>query len=192
MKQTTTFHIGFLALCAALNVGIGAIVGMLKLPIYLDSTGTVLAAALGGWAYGAAAGIISVLIAAIVIAPTAPAYAGTAIVIALVVSFIVRFKFLRSFPITVIGGIVIGIVAAIVSAPVTTYLYGGVSLAGSDAFTAFFKAMGKTLMESVILGGLATDPVDKLATALIAFMIIRAIQHRAFGRFRNGELFTQK
>ena len=50
MKQTTTFHIGFLALCAALNVGIGAIVGMLKLPIYLDSTGTVLAAALGGWA----------------------------------------------------------------------------------------------------------------------------------------------
>jgi len=192
MKQTTTFHIGFLALCAALNVGIGAIVGMLKLPIYLDSTGTFLAAALGGWAYGAAAGIIAVLIAAVIIAPTAPAYSGTAIVIALVVSVFVRVKFLRSFPITIIGGITVGIAAAIVSAPVTTYLYGGVSLAGADAFTAFFKAMGNTLMESVILGGLATDPVDKLATALIAFMIIKAIPQRVFGRFRNGELFTQR
>ena len=75
------------------------------------------------------------------------------------------------------------------SAPVTTYLYGGVSLAGADALTAFFKAMGNTLIESVILGGLATDPIDKLATSLIALSLLKALPKRLYQRFPNGRLF---
>ena len=108
----------------------------------MDSIGTFVAAALGGWFYGAAAGILSVAIAAIAITPTAPAYAGTAIVIALCVSILVRYRFLKSFPITIVGGLIVGLFAAIVSAPVTTYLYGGVSLAGADVVTAFLKQWG--------------------------------------------------
>jgi energy-coupling factor transport system substrate-specific component len=189
MKRWDTFQLVFLAFCAALNVGIGAIVGIVKLPIYLDSIGTFIAAALGGWLYGATVGIIAVLIAAVAITPTSPAYAGTAIVIALCVSILVRYRFLKSLLVTIIGGLIVGVFAAIVSAPVTTYLYGGVSLAGADALTAFFKAMGNTLIESVILGGLATDPIDKLATSLIALSLLKALPKRLYQRFPNGRLF---
>jgi energy-coupling factor transport system substrate-specific component len=189
MKRWNTFQLVFLAFCAALNVGIGSIIGIVKLPIYLDSIGTFIAAALGGWLYGAVVGVLAVIIAAIAITPTAPAYAGTAIVIALCVSILVRHRFLKSLPITIIGGLIVGVFAAIVSAPVTTYLYGGVSLAGADALTAFFKAMGNTLLESVILGGLATDPIDKLATSLIALSLLRALPTRLYQRFPNGKFF---
>lgn len=191
MKRWDTFQLSFLAFCAALNVGIGAIVGIIKLPIYLDSIGTVIAAALGGWLYGATVGVLAVIIAAVAITPTAPAYAGTAIVIALCASILVKYGFLRATAMTVIGGLVIGVASAIASAPVTTYLYGGVSLAGADAVTAFFKAMGNTLIESVILGGLATDPVDKIATSIIALAILKTLPKRLFQRFPNGSLFTK-
>lgn len=192
MKQWDTFQLVFLAFCASLNVGIGAIVGIVKLPIYLDSIGTFIAAALGGWLYGSIVGVLAVVIAAVAITPTAPAYAGTAIVIALCVSILVRYKFLKSLPITIVGGLIVGIFTAIVSAPVTTYLYGGVSLAGADALTAFFKAMGNTLIESVILGGLATDPIDKLVTSLIALSLLRALPKRLYQRFPNGKLFLSE
>jgi len=189
MKKWDTFQLTFLAFCAALNIGIGAVVGVIKLPIYLDSIGTVLAAALGGWLYGSVVGVLAVGIAAIVISPTAPAYAGTAIVIALCAAIFVKYGFLRSLAVTAIGGLLIGVASAIVSAPVTTYLYGGVSLAGADAATAFFKAMGHTLMESVIMGGLATDPIDKLATSIIALAILKTLPKRLYQRFPNGSLF---
>ncbi len=192
MKRWDTFQIVFLAFCAALNVGIGSIVGIIKLPIYLDSVGTFIAAALGGWLYGATVGILGVLASAVIITPTAPAYAGTAIVIAFCVSRFVRYRFLRSLPVTIVGSLIIGVIAAIVSAPVTTYLYGGVSLAGADAVTAFFKAMGHTLLESVILGGIATDPIDKLATGLIALTLLRTLPNRVYRRFPDGNLFSSE
>ncbi len=191
MKRWDPFQLSFLAFCAALNVGIGAIVGIIKLPIYLDSIGTVIAAVLGGWLYGATVGVLAVIIAAVAITPTAPAYAGTAIVIALCTSILVKYGFLRSIAMTVVGGLVAGVASAIVSAPITTYLYGGVSLAGADAVTAFFNAMGNTLIESVIIGGLATDPVDKVATSIIALAILKALPRRLFQRFPNGSLFIE-
>lgn len=186
MKNWDTFKLAFLAFCAALNVGVGAIVGIIKLPIYLDSIGTIIAAALGGWLYGATVGILSVIITAIMIYPTAPAYAGTAIIIAISAAFLVRYGFLRTLPMTIIGALLIGVLAALVSAPVTTFLYGGVSLAGADALTAFFKATGHTLLESVILGGMATDPIDKIATSLIALSLLKSLPKRLFTRFPNG------
>jgi len=188
MKRWDTFQLAFLAFCAALNVGIGAIVGIIKLPIYLDSIGTIISASLGGWLYGTVVGVLTVLIGSLVYSPTMLAYVGTASVIALCASIFVKYGFLRSWIITILGGLLIGIVAAIISAPVTTFFYGGVSLAGADALTAFFKVIGHTLLQSVILGGLASDPIDKLATSLIALVLIRTLPRRLFQRFPNGAI----
>ena len=192
MKRWNTFQLVFLAFCVALNVGIGAIVGLLKLPLYLDSIGTFIAAGIGGWFYGSIVGLLAVLISAIVISPTAPAYAGTAIIIALCVSILVRYGFLKSLTMTIVGGLIVGIISAIVSAPVTTFLFGGVSLAGADAVTAFFRAMGHNLLESVIFGGLATDPVDKLATSLITLSLLKVLPKRLYQHFPKEKLTSQR
>ena len=175
MKHLSKWRLlALIVVCIGLNLGIGFIVTTIKAPLYLDSIGTVLAAALGGLWAGIACGVISVIVGS-VYTPTLWAYAGTMTAIALYVALVRPFGYLSRLLPTALFGIGLGVVCAIVSAPVTTYLWKGASLSGADAVTTFFSAKGATLLVSVILTGLAVDPIDKLVTSLIAFALITRI-----------------
>ena len=150
-----------IVVCIGLNLGIGFVVNTLKLPIYLDSIGTVLATALGGLWTGIACGLLSMIIGS-AYTPTLWAYAGTVVAIAVYVWLVRPFGYLSKLLPTALFGLGLGVACAIVSAPVTTYIWKGVSLSGTDEVTAFLSAKGVTLVTSVILAGLATDPMDKL------------------------------
>jgi energy-coupling factor transport system substrate-specific component len=169
--------LALLMVCVVLNLGIGFIVTTLKAPLYLDSIGTVLATAIGGLWPGIACGIVSGIIGS-AYTPTLWAYAGTIVVIALYVWLVRPLGYLERFLPTALFGIGLGVVCAIISAPVTTYIWQGVSLAGTDEVTAFFSARGLTLLISVILGNLAIDPIDKLVTSLIAFALLNRLPAR--------------
>src|SRR5215831_18268571 len=90
----TTPRLIVIALCAALNFSIGTIVYLIKLPIYLDSIGTILCALLlaadrkaafvCAWLAATAATIIS----AVTVNPFIPWFAGTDVAIALVSAFL--------------------------------------------------------------------------------------------------------
>jgi energy-coupling factor transport system substrate-specific component len=172
-----------IAFCAALNVGVGFLVQAVKLPIYLDSIGTIIATALLGITGGIAAGLTGIVFLALFTAPNAIAYSGTVVVIAIVAQGLMRIGYLRTWWATLLGGVAIGIAAAVVSAPVTTYLFGGVSLAGADAITAFIRATGATLQQSVLLGGLATDPVDKVLVSVLAMLMLRSLPANVRSRY---------
>lgn len=175
MQKTWTSHsLALVVVCAALNLGLGFLVAAVKLPFYLDSIGTVLATAIGGLPIGVATGLLSVVVGS-TYTPTLWAYAGTAVAVAIYVSAVRRLGYLDSWLPTFFGGLGLGVLSAILSAPVTAYLWGGVSLAGADFVTAYFKAVGQTLLDSVILGGLATDPVDKIVTSLVAFAVLQRV-----------------
>ena len=160
--------LGLMAVCVGLNLGIGFVVTGVKLPLYLDSIGTMIATALGGLWVGIPCGLISVVVGS-AYSPTLWAYAGTMTVIAIYVAVVRPFGYLSRWMPTALFGIGLGVVCAIVSAPVTTYLWKGASLSGADTVTAFFSGKGVTLLVSVILAGLAVDPIDKLLTSVIAF-----------------------
>ena len=66
----TTPRLVVIALCAALNVSLGSIVYLIKLPIYLDSIGTILVGVLAGPLAGAATGLLSNLAWTFVLAST--------------------------------------------------------------------------------------------------------------------------
>ena len=185
------FDAGLIALGAALNVSIGYLVGLLKLPLYLDSIGTILISALCGWMYGIVVGFAALIILALTTAPTVIAYAGTVVIIAVLSDSFARIGFLRRTWITIIGGILLGLGAAAASTPVTAFLYGGVSLAGADAITTFFKATGMPLWKSVLLGSLVTDPADKLITSLICLGLIKSLPPRILERMIKKEFRSQ-
>jgi hypothetical protein len=68
-KDLSTSVIALMPVAIAINIAVGSIVSLLKLPIYLDSIGTVLVGVLGGpWA-GALTGMLSNLIWAILPVP---------------------------------------------------------------------------------------------------------------------------
>ena len=96
MRQFNAFDAGLIALGAALNVSIGYLVSLLKLPLYLDSIGTVFIAALCGWQYGVIVGLSAAVVLAITAIPTIIAYGGTAVIIAILSALFVRFGFLKT------------------------------------------------------------------------------------------------
>ena len=180
------FQAGLIAFGAALNVSIGYFVNILKLPLYLDSIGTILISVLCGWRYGIVVGLSALIIMTLTSVPTVFAYAGTVIVIAFVSTAFARVGFLKSVKITVLGGLIIGLASAMASVPVTTFLYGGVSLAGSDAITTLFKATGMPVWKSVLFGSLVTDPIDKLVTSLICLTLVRSLPSHILERLSSN------
>jgi energy-coupling factor transport system substrate-specific component len=175
MSKRPPLHYSFVGLCIGLNVSCSFIAQTFKLPVFLDSIGMILCAVMVGPAWGAVSGIAGLGILSVLIAPFEIAYSFTAVTIAFSAYLFHRIGYMQTWPRTILLAPLVGVVAAISSAPVTTYLFGGVSLAGTDAVTAFFSATGRVLAHSVLFGGLATDPFDKLLQSIAAFSLLRVI-----------------
>lgn len=161
-----------------INLGIGTIVHVLKLPVFLDAVGTILVTILIGIRWGVATGVLSFLIGGIIVNPVMPYFVATQAVIAIVAGLFASRGWFRSVPRTILTGICLGTAAAIVSAPVIIKLFGGITGSGSGFITAFLLASGKKIVESVILTGISCEPVDKTLQCLLAFWLIRTLPMR--------------
>ena len=185
----TTPRLVAIALCAALNFAIGIIVYLTKLPVFLDSVGTILCALLIAPDPRAAivcafiAGFIGVMLS-LPINPFLPWFTLTVLAIALV-SALLTARATQTFRArppavpafagwVVLCGVVTGVVAAIVSAPVVAYLFGGVTGSGSAFVVAFFLTAGERLLQSTLYAGFTTEPVDKTLQVLLAALLYRA------------------
>jgi energy-coupling factor transport system substrate-specific component len=182
------------AAAIALNVAVGSAVYLLKLPIYLDSIGIMLVAIMvpgtRGYAFLVAAivGVTSFVIGGLLVNPYLPWFSGTAVAGAAYGAFLVRghvadvLRGTAGVPRFVVKvllfGIGWGLVAAMVSAPVTVYLFGGVTGSGTTLILAFLVKTGHQVLGAAILTGLAAEPVDKTLQMLCAFLVGRATPPR--------------
>jgi energy-coupling factor transport system substrate-specific component len=82
----------------------------------------------------------------------------------------------------------LGLLAGIVSAPVIVFLFGGITGSGASLLVAFLLASGRTILKSVVLSGLAAEPLDKTLQCLLAAWILRKSPHRLLERFEGGAL----
>jgi hypothetical protein len=87
----------------------------------------------------------------------------------------------------VIYGVITGIAAAIASAPVVVYLFGGVTGSGSAFVVAFFLKTGQKLMDSAVLAGFTTEPIDKTLQVLLAALLYRATPQDFLAMLRAPE-----
>ncbi len=186
----TTPRLIAIALCAALNFAVGSMVFLVKLPIYLDSIGTILCALLiypdrkAAFVCAFLAAMISTVLTSIFINPFLIWFSGTELVIALIAALVIAragevFR-ARPLPVLQFGarvvfyGILTGVVAAVVSAPVVAYVFGGVTGSGSAFLVAFFLKAGEHLMTAVLHSGFTADPIDKILQVLFAALLYRA------------------
>jgi len=186
----TTPRLVAIALCAALNFAIGNVVYLIKLPIYLDSIGTILCALLifpdrlAAIACAFIAGFTAAILTGLMLNPFLPWFSLTILSIAIVSALLTGLatETFRARPLSIarfvgaviVCGLVTGIVSAVVSAPVVVYLFGGVTGSGSAFVVAFFLKTGQQLLESALFAGLATDPIDKTLQVLLAALLYRA------------------
>jgi energy-coupling factor transport system substrate-specific component len=185
----TTKQLALMGMLIALNVAIGGIVHVLKLPIFLDAIGTILATVLLGLIAGITVGVLSFVVAAAVVSPVYVWFTGTQAVIAIFIYLMAsHFAAFRSIGRAVMTGILLGVVAGIVSAPVIVGLFGGVAGSGRDLITAALLSTGQQIYKAVFLSGAASEPVDKLLQTLAAYYVLRSLPKKILSQFRNPVL----
>ena len=178
--------IPLIAFGIALNLTIGQLTIALKIPLYLDSIGTVLVAVLIGPYAGIIAGSFANIMAAAFGNPTMMFFIPVVVVIGAFTGFVAGKGWFKRWYLCVIGGLIQGVLAATVSAPISSYLFGGTMMAGTDALVYFFRSMGNTILTSVFYQGLTSDPVDKTVSYLLVFLILRNLPLRLIGRFKGA------
>ena len=269
-SQFDTRTIVLMPIAVAINIILGATVAnALKLPIYLDSIGTILVGALAGPVAGALTGFLTNILWTYVIPPPfqngpAAAFGIVAVVIGVLAGLAGRAGWLRPRPnrssgelvigglialaivvglglyaytrfygttfeffnpendstlFTVLGwlvglifvafvlgfaallfvrrdlavayvtvaGVVTGLIAALISAPIAANVFGGVTGGGTDFLVAAFRQAGADLQTATFQQGLLSDPVDKLVTFFVVYLILAAMARRTKARFPQGE-----
>jgi energy-coupling factor transport system substrate-specific component len=182
------------ALCVALNVALGTIVYLIKLPIYLDAVGTIATALLVGPTHSkgcllsSVVGAVSFVLSGMLFNPVLFWFIPTQIAIAAFSYYVIR-PLLRGYFIdglftpgrvglVLVLGVGLGIVAAVVSAPFIAYQFGGITGSGASLVVALLLKSGSTLLQSVLVSGLTSEPVDKTFQLMMALALVKATPPR--------------
>lgn len=186
-RDFSTVTLVLIPVAIAINVVIGQIVSLLKLPVYLDSIGTVLVAILAGpWA-GALTGTLSNVIWGITIDPNALPWFPVALLIGLTAGICANYGWFKTWWGVLISGVIIAFVAAIASAFINVALYGGITASGSSFLTAYLLASGRGLIESVLATNFIFEPIDKIATCFLAWAVVKGLSSRYVARFPRAD-----
>jgi energy-coupling factor transport system substrate-specific component len=177
-------RIALAASCVALNLVAGKVAALLSLPVYFDAVGTILAAALLPLAYAVAAGVVTSLLAWVVVFPTFIFFIGTQAAIALTAALAMRLGAFRRLWSSALAGLVIAAVAALVSTPVAVLVFGGVTLPSITAVNALLIASGQQLWTAVATGGFFIEAIDKTAAAIIAWLVLQRLPARLLAHAR--------
>ena len=257
--QFSTRVIALMPVAIAINIVLGYTVqSVLKLPIYLDSIGTILVGVLAGPIAGALTGIVSNLIwqyapgigggtigafwpVAGIIGLLAglwgwlgvyrrrpaegsnlwlPVVIAVAVILLLAVpivnnpvyndpSFFVSWYSTAIIAVAVIlsgtvvvdrvpasdaapawvavAGAVTGVVAALGSAPISAFVFGGVTGSGTDLLVAALRQGGADVFNAALGQGFFSDPIDKTITSFVVYVVLIGLSRRLIARFPMGE-----
>lgn len=185
--QFSTLTIVLIPVAIGINYVGKLIAAALKLPLWLDSIGTVLAAMLAGPWVGAISGAANNVIFGLTADPISFWYLITSIAIGFVVGYLAFTGWVSSFGRAVGLGFIVGIVATVVSTPINVILWEGqTGNVWGDALYAYFVGNGWPIWIASFLDELVVDIPDKLATVIVSYLILRALPERLASLFAGG------
>jgi len=173
----------------AFNIALAEIVLALKLPVYLDCVGIITTTLLAGMVPGLIVTVLAFGITALVFNPSIIFFTGTAAMMAVGTHLLAMVGGFRSMPRTVLSGLILGVISALVSLPISVGIFGGVTTAGSTFVTAWFIHRGFSVSSANFWSGIICDATtDKIAEAIIAVWLVRAVPRDLLSRFHGPSL----
>jgi len=161
----------------------------IKLPLFLDSTGTILSAAILGPIVGGLTGFTSNLILGVTHNPVNIPFSIVNVIIGITAGIIVkRFGFagIKSLLLCIIF---VSLLSALSGAIVAFYVFGGVTGAKIDLNIISIMDAGYKLFTSSFLVRIPTNLLDKSISILIAFFIVRNLksEYQGFAIHKNDK-----
>ncbi|CAM3166906.1 ECF transporter S component [Lactiplantibacillus plajomi] len=177
MHRLKTRTLTIMALCIALNVVGANLALLLRLPIYLDAIGTVLAAAFLGPLGGMATGGLSALLSG-----ATDLYALFYLPVQLLTGLVAGLLYRRVTPLQWQSSwwlaLVVSLPSTVVSTLITVALFHGVTSSGSSMLVQLLLATGIGKVAAVFVIQIATDYLDRLITVSVVAMAYRLLRHR--------------
>ena len=157
-----------MAMGISLNI-VGALIALtLRLPIYLDSIGTIFVAALLGPKYAVMTGVCGSLVSGMTFDPYSLYFAPVQISTGLLAGLMYNKGFLKGKK-TPLGVFIFTLPTSIISAVIAAYIFGGVTSSGSSYIVQILNYFNIPMVFSVFITQVCTDYVDKfLAVVLVA------------------------
>lgn len=153
--------------------------GILKLPLWLDAIGTVLASMLAGPIVGAICGATNNIIYGLTMDPISFIYAITSIAVGLTVGIMAYKGWIKSIGKAVVVGLIVACVSAIVSTPINIAFWGGqTGNIWGDAVYASLIANHFPIWLASFLDEFIVDIPDKIATVIIAYGIYKGLPQK--------------
>jgi energy-coupling factor transport system substrate-specific component len=161
---------------------------VLRLPIFLDTIGTILIGVVAGPWVALIAGLVTNLINAI-FNPVFLPYALTSMAVGVGVGYLSKSGMFKTIPKTIISGIIITLIATIVSAPITVLVFGGATGGTGSLITATFLTAGQQLWTAVFSSSFITEIADKIISVLIVYFIVKKMSDRYLSKMNYGNLY---
>lgn len=175
----------------AVNFVGGQLASMLKLPMYLDTIGTIFAAMLcGPWVGAVGGGLTN-----IVLGFTNPVnfwYIPVNVIAGLTTGWMSRKGWFTKPVTTIVGIVAMAIISVVASAPVTVLVFGGVTGGGTSLVTAALMATGTNIWAAFFSTDGIFTIIDRLISYVICIGVIKVIPARTLVKFGCGSLYIKE
>lgn len=175
-KLRSTYIAILIPLGIAINLIGGQVASTLKLPLFMDSIGTAIVAAVMGPWVGAVSGVLFNVISSIIGGNLMASLFGICnIATALIVGYMVRTGHFKTLTDAIITTILVAVANALLGAPIAVVVYGGIQGGGVDLFTAGFLALGNDILSAAFLARIPSNLMDKGIAVFAAWLILKRL-----------------
>lgn len=191
MKQrnSSVLPLCMVGMAVCINLVGGQIALTLRLPVYLDSIGTILTGALLGPWYGMIPNLLSGILSGMTTDIYALYFAPVGMLVGMMAGFVLHGAagrepkwsglFVPAALVTVPGTILSSVICAV--------LFGGITSSGSTILVQLLAKTPLGLTASVFVVQIATDYLDRLISIFAAVCILRALPAEIKQRFMKPE-----
>ncbi len=172
-KLRNTYIAIMIPLGVAINLVGGQVAGKLALPLYMDSIGTAIVAAVMGPFVGAVSGVLYNVISALINGNMLSILFGLCnIATAFIIGFMAKSGKFKTWVHAVVATVLVALANAIMGAPIAVMVYGGIQGGGVDLVVAGFLAAGQDIMSAAFLARVPINLVDKGIACFVAWLIL--------------------
>ncbi|MCI8639282.1 MAG: ECF transporter S component [Coprococcus sp.] len=174
----------------AVNFVGGQLASLLKLPMYLDTIGTIFASMLCGPWVGAVTGALTNIVTGIA-NPVNFAFIPVNVLAGLVTGFLARGKMFSVWWKWILSMLIMAVVSIISSAPIVVLVYGGVTGSGTSLITAAAMAAGANIWAAFFGTEGIFTVLDRIISFLICWAVIKVIPARTLVKFGCGSNYIK-
>ena len=172
-KLRNTYIAIMIPLGVAINLVGGQVASKLALPLYMDSIGTAIVAAVMGPWVGAVSGVLYNVISALISGNMLSVMFGLCnIATAFIIGFMAKSGKFTTWVHAVVATILVALANAIMGAPIAVVVYGGIQGGGVDLVVAGFLAAGQDILSAAFLARVPINLVDKGIACFVAWLIL--------------------